>query len=106
MRSRLITAPFGFQFPIRFSLFKFAVQLMLKFTSHLVKALILDFFEHFKKLFIKIYYYYIKVSSGTSLRPSIRPDSGFSPLPLRPCDFSFAAKARPCDSNSRNLVDL
>src|SRR5882724_9400151 len=35
----------------------------------------------------------IKVSSGTSLGPSIGPDSGFSPLPLGPCNFSFATKA-------------
>ena len=77
-----------------------------QFTSHLVMALISDFFEYFKKLFIKTKKNYIKVSSGTSLGPLFGPDSGLSPLPLGPCNFSFATKARPCDSNSHNLVDL
>src|SRR5882724_1926098 len=59
-----------------------------------------------KNISLKLKNYHTKVSSGTSLRPLIGPDSGFSPLPLGPCDFSFTAKARPRDSNSRNLVDL
>src|SRR5882724_8643912 len=54
MRSRLITTPFGSQILIRSSLFKFAVQLMLKFTSHLVTALNSDFFEHFKNFSLKL----------------------------------------------------